>query len=44
MVIHLDADAFIAPVEHAADRMLRGETCGSGGSKRGIVASAGDVA
>jgi len=40
VIIHLDADAFFASVEQAADPRLRGKPIAVGGSKRGIVASA----
>jgi nucleotidyltransferase/DNA polymerase involved in DNA repair len=40
MIVHLDADAFFASVEQAADVRLRGKPVAVGGSKRGIVASA----
>src|SRR5256886_17163498 len=39
-VIHLDADAFFASVEQAADARLRGKAIAVGGEKRGIIASA----
>lgn len=39
-VIHLDADAFFASVEQAADARLRGRPIAVGGEKRGIIASA----
>src|SRR3989440_3915449 len=39
-VIHLDADAFFASVEQAADARLRGKPIAVGGEKRGIIASA----
>jgi DNA polymerase-4 len=39
-VTHLDADAFFAAVEQAADPRLRGKPVAVGGEKRGIVASA----
>jgi DNA-directed DNA polymerase III PolC len=39
-VLHLDADAFFASVEQAADRRLRGKPVAVGGERRGIVASA----
>ena len=40
MLIHLDADAFFASVEQAADPSLRGKPIAVGGEKRGIIASA----
>src|SRR5262245_60884810 len=40
VIVHLDADAFFASVEQAADRRLRGKPIAVGGEKRGIVASA----
>ena len=40
MIVHLDADAFFASVEQAADPRLRGRPVAVGGAKRGIVASA----
>ena len=40
MLIHLDADAFFASVEQAADPKLRGKPIAVGGEKRGIIASA----
>lgn len=39
-IIHLDADAFFASVEQAADPRLRGKPVAVGGEKRGIIASA----
>src|SRR5438094_7385770 len=39
-IVHLDADAFFASVEQAADTRLRGKPVAVGGEKRGIVASA----
>lgn len=39
-VIHMDADAFFASVEQAADPQLRGKPIAVGGDKRGIIASA----
>jgi DNA polymerase III alpha subunit/nucleotidyltransferase/DNA polymerase involved in DNA repair len=39
-VSHLDADAFFASVEQAADPRLRGKPVAVGGEKRGIIASA----
>ena len=40
MIVHLDADAFFASVEQAADPKLRGKAVAVGGQKRGIIASA----
>jgi DNA-directed DNA polymerase III PolC len=40
VIIHLDADAFFASCEQAADSRLRGKPVAVGGIKRGIVASA----
>jgi len=40
MIVHLDADAFFASVEQAADPKLRGRPIAVGGSHRGIIASA----
>jgi len=39
-IVHLDADAFFAAVEQAADSKLRGRAIAVGGEKRGIIASA----
>jgi DNA-directed DNA polymerase III PolC len=39
-ILHLDADAFFASVEQAADARLRGKPVAVGGEKRGIIASA----
>lgn len=39
-MVHLDADAFFASVEQAADRRLRRLPVAVGGQRRGIVASA----
>ncbi|PTX91852.1 fused DNA polymerase IV/DNA polymerase III subunit alpha [Verrucomicrobia bacterium LW23] len=40
MIVHLDADAFFASVEAAANPKLRGKAIAVGGTKRGIIASA----
>ena len=40
IIVHLDADAFFASVEQAADPRLRGKAIAVGGEKRGIIASA----
>ncbi len=40
MLLHIDADAFFASVEQAADSRLRGKPVGVGGEKRGVIASA----
>src|SRR5207253_8614746 len=40
VIVHLDADAFFAAVEQAADPKLRGKAIAVGGERRGIVASA----
>jgi len=39
-IVHLDADAFFASVEQAADTRLRGKAIAVGGESRGIIASA----
>ncbi len=39
-IVHLDADAFFASVEQAADTRLRGKPIAVGGETRGIIASA----
>src|SRR6266852_1924256 len=39
-IVHLDADAFFASVEQAADAKLRGKAIAVGGERRGIIASA----
>jgi DNA polymerase-4 len=39
-IVHLDADAFFASVEQAADSRLRSKPIAVGGEKRGIIASA----
>jgi DNA polymerase III alpha subunit/nucleotidyltransferase/DNA polymerase involved in DNA repair len=39
-IIHVDADAFFASVEQAADPRLRGRPIAVGGEKRGVIASA----
>jgi len=40
IIVHMDADAFFASVEQAADAKLRGLPVAVGGEKRGIIASA----
>src|SRR6478609_4762612 len=40
VIVHLDADAFFASVEQAADPKLRGKAIAVGGERRGIIASA----
>lgn len=40
VIVHLDADAFYAAVEQAADPKLRGKAIAVGGEQRGIIASA----
>ena len=39
-IVHMDADAFFASVEQAADARLRGKPIAVGGESRGIIASA----
>ena len=39
-IVHLDADAFFASVEQAADARLRGRPVAVGGQRRGVIASA----
>ena len=39
-IVHLDADAYFASVEQAADVRLRGKPIAVGGERRGIIASA----
>ena len=39
-IVHLDADAFFASVEQAANASLRGKPIAVGGERRGIIASA----
>src|SRR2546430_16157441 len=40
VIVHLDADAFFAAVEQAADPKLRGKAIAVGGERRGTIASA----
>ena len=40
LIVHLDADAFFASVEQAANVRLRGKPIAVGGERRGIIASA----
>jgi DNA polymerase-4 len=40
VIIHLDADAFFASVEQAADPRLRGKAIAVGGVRRGVITSA----
>ncbi len=40
MIVHLDADAFFASVEQAADPKLRRRPVAVGGTARGVVTSA----
>src|SRR4030095_12453788 len=40
VIVHLDADAFFASAEQAADPRLRGKPVAVGGEKRGIIAAA----
>jgi DNA-directed DNA polymerase III PolC len=40
VIVHLDADAFFAAVEQAANSKLRGKPIAVGGERRGIIASA----
>lgn len=40
MIVRLDASAFFASVEQAADPKLRGKAVAVGGERRGIIASA----
>ena len=39
-ILHLDADAFYASVEQAADSRLRGKAMAVGGENRGVISSA----
>src|SRR5690349_5478672 len=39
-IVHLDADAFYASVEQAADSRLRGKPVAVGGKERGVILSA----
>jgi len=39
-IVHLDADAFFASMEQAADSRLRGKPVAMGGEKRGFIISA----
>jgi len=39
-ILHLDADAFYASVEQAADSRLRGKAMAVGGETRGVISSA----
>jgi DNA polymerase III alpha subunit len=43
MIVHLDADAFFASVEQAADGRLRGKPVAVGGSKRKELAAHADA-
>ncbi len=40
VIVHLDADAFFASVEQAADPRLRGKPVAVGGERRGVIVSA----